>query len=517
MIIHHKMPRKAAKKEVILKKLYIRLTVTINKHKHGEYLNSYFCQFYCNKIFFFLLDMLLSMDKITMWEIGTWTNQPALYSNANIDMFNLLQSFQQAAGTQVERKPTLGIPRKAAKKEVILKKLYIRLTVTINKHKHGEYLNSYFCQFYCNKIFFFLLDMLLSMDKITMWEIGTWTNQPALYSNANIDMFNLLQSFQQAAGTFEYPSTFAYPGTFAYPSSFAYPGAFAYPSIFVFAKTFVVIFSIYHPGFIKRITFGGKQIKGDAHFTISEELHIRHYEETEKKKVKHIKKGKKEKRLYERKWEVSVIHKNVKKKVDPKSWPYLVEQSIHLIKDVHNLKDATLNENDLIIWSKGKRLDEKFFNSSSFQVGITDVYVFVSADVEMQKCFTKDNIFKKISEEVDRYKNLFMSYFNLSSNESEDWKQMKGLLKLLFKSKEFRELCVDAKTDEQIESIRKKIHQLTHENKNYVIFLDVIKSNKIVDSILEDSEKWKTFIHANLEKFKKMLEQYYPSEARVDL
>ncbi|SCP06050.1 conserved Plasmodium protein, unknown function [Plasmodium ovale] len=206
----------------------------------------------------------------------------------------------------------------------------------------------------------------------------------------------------------------------------------------------------------------------------------------------------------ERKWEVSVIHKNVKKKVDPKSWPYLVEQSIHLIKDVHNLKDATLNENDLIIWSKGKRLDEKFFNSSSFQV-------------EMQKCFTKDNIFKKISEEVDRYKNLFMSYFNLSSNESEDWKQMKGLLKLLFKSKEFRELCVDAKTDEQIESIRKKIHQLTHENKNYVIFLDVIKSNKIVDSILEDSEKWKTFIHANLEKFKKMLEQYYPSEARVDL
>ncbi|SBT78704.1 conserved Plasmodium protein, unknown function [Plasmodium ovale] len=206
----------------------------------------------------------------------------------------------------------------------------------------------------------------------------------------------------------------------------------------------------------------------------------------------------------ERKWEVSVIHKDVKKKVDPKSWPYLVEQSIHLIKDVHNLKDATLNENDLIIWSKGKRLDEKFFNSSSFQV-------------EMQKCFTKDNIFKKISEEVDRYKNLFMSYFHLSSNESEDWKQMKGLLKLLFKSKEFRELCVDVKTDEQIESIRKKIHQLTHENKNYVIFLDVIKSNKIVDGILEDSEKWKTFIHANLEKFKKMLEQYYPSEARADL
>ncbi|KAI4835646.1 hypothetical protein MKS88_004859 [Plasmodium brasilianum] len=214
---------------------------------------------------------------------------------------------------------------------------------------------------------------------------------------------------------------------------------------------------------------------------------------------------------------VSIIHKEEKRDIVPKSWLHLIKECVDLIKDVYNLKDTIVDENDLIIWSDGKRMDEKYFESKSFKRGAKMVYVFLSSNISGENCFTRENVYRKISDEIEKYKNAIKGHFQIYDKEYDEWASMKEILKLLIKSKDLRDLLVDIKTDEQVEMVRRKILELTQENKNYQIFADMLKDNKTIYNILNDMNEWKIFVMENLENIKKLIEPYYPHSNNTDL
>ncbi|SBT72051.1 conserved Plasmodium protein, unknown function, partial [Plasmodium malariae] len=214
---------------------------------------------------------------------------------------------------------------------------------------------------------------------------------------------------------------------------------------------------------------------------------------------------------------VSIIHKEEKRDIVPKSWLHLIKECVDLIKDVYNLKDTIVDENDLIIWSDGKRMDEKYFESKSFKRGAKMVYVFLSSNISGESCFTRENVYRKISDEIEKYKNAIKGHFQIYDKEYDEWTSMKEILKLLIKSKDLRDLLVDIKTDEQVEMVRRKILELTQENKNYQIFADMLKDNKTIYNILNDMNEWKIFVMENLENIKKLIEPYYSHSNNTDL
>ncbi|EUD66514.1 hypothetical protein C922_03148 [Plasmodium inui San Antonio 1] len=217
------------------------------------------------------------------------------------------------------------------------------------------------------------------------------------------------------------------------------------------------------------------------------------------------------------KQEIAVIHKNVVKKVPLKTWLDLVNDSISVIIEANSLKDKKLQEKDLIIWNNGKRMNEKYFNSDHFPRGNKNVYVFLSGQITGANCFTAENIYNTLSDQVTKYTGVIKKYFHLEDNASEEWTSMKELLKLLMKSKELRDLVAGIKTDDHIEAVRQKILELTQKNKNYHIFFDILREHKIVYNILDSKVKWRTFVKENLGNLKKLLEPYYDNARGGDL
>ncbi|KMZ90855.1 hypothetical protein PVMG_04044 [Plasmodium vivax Mauritania I] len=217
------------------------------------------------------------------------------------------------------------------------------------------------------------------------------------------------------------------------------------------------------------------------------------------------------------KQEIAVIHKNVVKKVPLKKWGDLVNDSISVIIEANSLKNKKLQEQDLVIWNNGKRMNEKYFNSDHFRRGNKNVYVFLSGQIAGANCFTAENIYNTLADQVTKYTGVIKKYLHLDDNASEEWTSMKELLLLLMKSKDLRDLVVGIKTDEHIEAVRQKILELTQKNKNYQIFFDILREHKIVYNILNSKDKWKTFVKENLANLKKLLEPYYANVRADDL
>ncbi|GAB68334.1 hypothetical protein PCYB_132090 [Plasmodium cynomolgi strain B] len=217
------------------------------------------------------------------------------------------------------------------------------------------------------------------------------------------------------------------------------------------------------------------------------------------------------------KQEIEIIHKSVVKKVPLKTWVDLVNDSISVIIEANNLKNKKLQEQDLIIWNNGKRMNEKYFNSDHFQRGNKNVYVFLSGQVGGENCFTAENIYNTLADQVTKYTGVIKKYLHLDDNTSEEWSSMKELLLLLLKSKDLRDMVVGIKTDEHIEAVREKILELTQKNKNYQIFFDILKEHKIVYNILDSKVKWRAFVKENLDNLKKLLEPYYANARAGDL
>ncbi|KMZ78468.1 hypothetical protein PVIIG_01246 [Plasmodium vivax India VII] len=217
------------------------------------------------------------------------------------------------------------------------------------------------------------------------------------------------------------------------------------------------------------------------------------------------------------KQEIAVIHKNVVKKVPLKKWGDLLNDSISVIIEANSLKNKKLQEQDLVIWNNGKRMNEKYFNSDHFRRGNKNVYVFLSGQIAGANCFTAENIYNTLADQVTKYTGVIKKYLHLDDNASEEWTSMKELLLLLMKSKDLRDLVVGIKTDEHIEAVRQKILELTQKNKNYQIFFDILREHKIVYNILNSKDKWKTFVKENLANLKKLLEPYYANVRADDL
>ncbi|CAG9475524.1 unnamed protein product [Plasmodium vivax] len=217
------------------------------------------------------------------------------------------------------------------------------------------------------------------------------------------------------------------------------------------------------------------------------------------------------------KQEIAVIHKNVVKKVPLKKWGDLVNDSISVIIEANSLKNKKLQEQDLVIWNNGKRMNEKYFNSDHFRRGNKNVYVFLSGQIAGANCFTAENIYNTLADQVTKYTGVIKKYLHLDDNASEEWTSMKELLLLLMKSKDLRDLVVGIKTDEHIEAVRQKILELTQKNKNYQIFFDILREHKIVYNILNSKDKWKTFVKENLANLKKLLDPYYANVRADDL
>ncbi|KJP88970.1 hypothetical protein AK88_01262 [Plasmodium fragile] len=217
------------------------------------------------------------------------------------------------------------------------------------------------------------------------------------------------------------------------------------------------------------------------------------------------------------KQEIALIHKSVVKKVPLKTWLDLVNNSISLIIEANSLKNKKLQEQDLVIWNNGKRMNEKYFNSDHFRRGNKNVYVFLSGQMPGANCFTAANIYNTFADHVTKYTGVIKKYFHMEDDASGEWTSMKELLQLLMKSKELRDLVAGIKTDEHIEAVRQKILELTQKNKNYQIFFDILREHKIVYNILDSKVKWRTFVKENLGNFKKLLEPYYANVRATDL
>ncbi|SCM19406.1 conserved Plasmodium protein, unknown function [Plasmodium chabaudi chabaudi] len=210
---------------------------------------------------------------------------------------------------------------------------------------------------------------------------------------------------------------------------------------------------------------------------------------------------------------MTIIHRNTKKKVMLKSWFDLVKESMDLIKRMYNIKDTELNEKDLIIWSNGKIMDKKRFKSQTFREDSNYIYLFLSTKIAEEHCITKENVYKQVIGKIQRYKNMVTKYFQgVDKEENPEWASMKELLTLLIKSKELRNLLVDIKREYKVESARQKILQLVQENKNYVIFFDILQRNRIIYDILANANQWKEFVNANFYNIKELINLYYPNQ-----
>ncbi|CAD2087954.1 conserved Plasmodium protein, unknown function [Plasmodium vinckei brucechwatti] len=210
---------------------------------------------------------------------------------------------------------------------------------------------------------------------------------------------------------------------------------------------------------------------------------------------------------------MTIIHRNTKKKVMLKSWFDLVKESMDLIKKMYNIKDTELNEKDLIIWSNGNIMDKKLFKSQTFREDSNYIYLFLSTKITEQHFITRENVYKQVIGKIQRYKNMVTKYFQgVDNEENPEWASMKELLTLLIKSKELRNLLVDIKREDKVESARQKILQLVQENKNYVIFFDILQRNRIIYDILANANQWKEFVNANFYNIKELINLHYPNQ-----
>ncbi|CAD2087986.1 conserved Plasmodium protein, unknown function [Plasmodium vinckei lentum] len=209
---------------------------------------------------------------------------------------------------------------------------------------------------------------------------------------------------------------------------------------------------------------------------------------------------------------MTIIHRNTKKKVMLKSWFDLVKESMDLIKKMYNIKDTELNEKDLIIWSNGNIMDKKLFKSQTFREDSNYIYLFLSTKITEEHFITRENVYKQVIGKIQRYKNMVTKYFQgVDNEENPEWASMKELLGLLIKSKELRNLLVDIKREDKVESARQKILQLVQENKNYVIFFDILQRNRIIYDILANANQWKEFVNANFYNIKELINLHYPN------
>ncbi|CAD2099949.1 conserved Plasmodium protein, unknown function [Plasmodium vinckei] len=210
---------------------------------------------------------------------------------------------------------------------------------------------------------------------------------------------------------------------------------------------------------------------------------------------------------------MTIIHRNTKKKVMLKSWFDLVKESMDLIKKMYNIKDTELNEKDLIIWSNGNIMDKKLFKSQTFREDSNYIYLFLSTKITEEHFITRENVYKQVIGKIQRYKNMVTKYFQgVDNEENPEWASMKELLGLLIKSKELRNLLVDIKREDKVESARQKILQLVQENKNYVIFFDILQRNRIIYDILANANQWKEFVNANFYNIKELINLHYPNQ-----
>ncbi|CXI17734.1 conserved Plasmodium protein, unknown function [Plasmodium berghei] len=210
---------------------------------------------------------------------------------------------------------------------------------------------------------------------------------------------------------------------------------------------------------------------------------------------------------------MTIIHRNTKKEIMLKSWFHLIKESMDLIKKMYNITDTDLDEKDLIIWSSGKIMNKKLFKSQAFREDSNYIYLFLSTKITEQHCLTRENIYNQVIGKIQKYKNIVTKYFQgVDNNENPEWGSMKELLALLIKSKELRSLLTDIKREDRIESARQKILQLVQENKNYVIFFDILKRNRIIYNILANANHWKTFVNSNFYNIKELINLYYPNQ-----
>ncbi|KEG01506.1 conserved Plasmodium protein, unknown function [Plasmodium vinckei vinckei] len=215
---------------------------------------------------------------------------------------------------------------------------------------------------------------------------------------------------------------------------------------------------------------------------------------------------------------MTIIHRNTKKKVMLKSWFDLVNESMNLIKKMYNIKDTELKEKDLIIWSSGKIMNKKLFKSQTFREDSNYIYLFLSTKIAEEHCVTRENVYKQVIAKIRRYKNIVTKYFHgVDKEENPEWGSMNELLGLLIKSKELRDLLVDIKREDKIESARQQILQLVQENKNYVIFFDILQRNRIIYDILANANQWKEFVNANFYNIKELINLHYPNQDDTDL
>lgn len=208
-------------------------------------------------------------------------------------------------------------------------------------------------------------------------------------------------------------------------------------------------------------------------------------------------------------YEVSLIHENAKKNVLLNKWESLVEEALELVKEKNNITDKDFNESHLTFWhSSGEKLHEAIFKTDKFRKGSKHVFVFISTEFLDSKCFSKENIYRKLGGEIEKYKSLFFNIFSMKDKKSSEWIALEEVLNLLFKSRDLRHLVKNLNTDADIELLRQKIIELTGNNEFYKPFVDVLKENETIFNILKDSEAWNTFVKSNYENLKNIIDSY---------
>lgn len=208
-------------------------------------------------------------------------------------------------------------------------------------------------------------------------------------------------------------------------------------------------------------------------------------------------------------YEVSLIHENSKKNVLLNKWRALVEEALHVVKEKKNIVDEDIKESHLVFWhNNGEKLNEAVFETDKFKEGSKHVYVFVSSEYLQTRCVPKDNIYKKLGNEIERYKNLFINMFSSGDKKSEEWVALEEVLNLLLKSKDIRNIFNNLKSDADIELVRQKVIELTETNESYKSFVIMLKENENIIKILTSAEEWNKFVKANLDNLKKLIESY---------
>lgn len=208
-------------------------------------------------------------------------------------------------------------------------------------------------------------------------------------------------------------------------------------------------------------------------------------------------------------YEVSLIHEDDKKNILLNEWRVLVEEAIRLVKKKNNLKIDELNENHIILWhNNGEKLNEAFFNTEKFKKGNKHVFVYVASELLEEKCLSKENIYRKLGGELEKYKNYFFNLFNAGDKRSAEWIALEEILNLLLKSQELRSILKNIHTDADIELVRLKIIDLTEKKQKYQNFVNVLKENQAILNILKNAEEWNKFVKSNYENLKNLLKSY---------